>query len=214
MSAPLPRRASSVMIARRCLGRCCCSRAARPSRPMAAWIRCGQSPNRRSDKDVVALRSETDAAAASAIRCAPSEKTAHRRQRRADRAAQQSRPAGGLQRARHLGSRDGAGEPAAQSDLFARAHRGRRRARDRAPHRRQHSRSSRRCRRAPKSRPTVSARRSCRRRRRPCGSPPRRAAPTSARSPRARWSASLDAGARRRRNRGRSSPSASAKPAR
>ena len=138
---------------------------------------------------------------------------ADRGQRRADRAPQQSRASGRLQRARFVRSRDGAGEPAAQPDLLGGAHRGpRRRPRDRKPRRRQPARSSRRCRLAPRSRPIDSARRNCRRRTKPCASRAKRAAPFIARSRRARWSRFSRRRARPARPR-RSLRSASARPA-
>ena len=91
---------------------------------------------------------------------------------------------------------------------------GARRARDREPHRRATSSRSRRCRRAPRSRPIASGRRSCRRRRRPCASP-REARRAFYRAVAARALVGfLDAGARQRPRPRPSSPSASAKPAR
>ena len=77
-----------------------------------------------------------------------------------------------------------AGQPAAQSDLLAVAHRGRWRQRSRAAGRRRHPRARDACRSVPRSRATAFARRSSRRRWRRCGSPPTCAAPISARSPR------------------------------
>ncbi len=86
------------------------------------------------------------------------------------------------------------------------------RTRDRAAHRRQYPGARDLAGARRRSPPTVSGRRSCARPRRRCGSPPRRAAPTTARSPRASWSAS----SRRRRPRPKpraSLPSGSARPA-
>ena len=84
----------------------------------------------------------------------------------ADRAPQQSRPAGRLQRARDRRGRDGGGEPAANPDVFDRAAVRSARDRDRAADRRQYSWRWRRCRRARTSPPTVSGRRNCGRPRR------------------------------------------------
>ena len=142
-------------------------------------------------QEAVAVRTPEQAEAVSPSRQGAVAPAAHRRSRRADRAAQQPRAASRLQRARAFRSRDGAGEPAAQSDLLAGTDRGRGRARNRGPHRRKPACSLRRCPRAPKSRRSVSGRRSFRRRRKPCASPAKRAAPFIARSPRARLSPTL-----------------------
>ena len=72
---------------------------------------------------------------------------------------------------------------------------------------------SRRCRRAPRSPPTASGRRNCAPPRKRCASPPRRAAPTTARSPRASSAASSTQAQARGRNRDASWRGGSAKPA-
>ena len=85
---------------------------------------------------------------------------------------------------------DGAGEPAAQSRRFSLdAHRRRRASSRSSGGSSPISLRSRRCRRAPRSRPTASARRSCAPPRRRCASRSRRAAPSTARSRRASWRA-------------------------
>ena len=136
--------------------------------------------------DVQAIRTPEQAAAARAKVEGLLRRPLTRARRRADRAAQQSRPAGRLQRARHCRGRHGGGEPSAQPDLFAAAHFRLRRDRDRAPHRRRHTGARDACRARRDRRRSLSPGAAACRSRRRCASPPRRGAPFTARSRRAR----------------------------
>ena len=137
-------------------------------------------------KDVVAIRNEGVAVAAYADVQRLLRKTADRGRRGADRAAEQSRPAGRLQRARHRGGARGRRKPAAQSGLFARAALRAGRDRNRKAHRRQHP-GARDAAGARRNRGgSLSARRNSRRRKKRCASRPKRGAHTIARLRRTR----------------------------
>ena len=69
-------------------------------------------------KDVVAIRTQDDAAAARARVEHLAQTALDRRHGGADRAPQQSRPASGLQRTRHRRGHHGGGQPSAQSEDF------------------------------------------------------------------------------------------------
>ena len=89
-----------------------------PDRRMAAWPWSRTVADAELRKDVVAIRNARSGRGGAGARRGFAAQAADGRHRRADRASQQSRPAGGLQRARHRGSRNGGGASAASRRPF------------------------------------------------------------------------------------------------